>query len=65
MSDYKFQGTLDNGEAIYTDPEGNILIEKDHQYLVEATPDEKNEAMLIMASLETDCELVGAGFADE
>ena len=38
-----FGGTLKNGEAFYFDGKGALGIEKDHMYLVDATPEEAAE----------------------
>jgi hypothetical protein len=40
----KHIGNLKSGEGIYVDAENNILIEKEHRFLVTATADEWKEA---------------------
>lgn len=40
---FTFVGSLESGEAIYVSRQGEICIEKDHDFLVEATPEEKAE----------------------
>ena len=40
---YTFIGHSLNGEAVYYDIDNTLLIEKDHMYLVAATPEENAE----------------------
>lgn len=41
---YTFIGTLENLESIFRSDDGELSVEKDHSYLVEATPEETTEA---------------------
>lgn len=41
---YTYKGQLKNGESIFVDKAAALFIEKDHQYLVEATSLEIAEA---------------------
>lgn len=50
-----YQGTLANKEAIFTNENGEIFIEKDHSILVEATIEEQTEAILKMANISMEC----------
>ena len=40
---WTFGGRLANQEAFYFNPAGDLFIEKDHSYLVDATVHEKEE----------------------
>jgi hypothetical protein len=43
MKAFPIIGHLKSGEAVYRHENGNLFVEKDHQYLVDAKPDEMAE----------------------
>lgn len=58
MMKYTYEGTLKSGEAFFTDAAGNILIEKDHSCLADATPEEAEEAVLKMVNVSIEINLI-------
>ena len=40
MNTWKYHERLDNGEAVFIRESGEIAVEKDHRYLVDARPEE-------------------------
>jgi len=43
MKAWKFIGNLKNGEGVYLHTDGAINVEKEFRYLINATPEEKQE----------------------
>ena len=52
---WKYRGRLNNKEAVFIEEGGKIAIEKDHHYLVDATPEEIQEIYMMWPELLPEC----------